>query len=132
MPCRVTDVTFGAVIALQGCALNTTVLAQGDMLRLTLTWRALAAIERRYTVFVQWIDANGRLALQRDREPMGGLALTSAWATGDVSVDRHGMIAHVPPGVYTLIAGLYDADTGERLTLADGADHVVLAALTVE
>ena len=75
-PCAA-DAQFGDAITLTGCALNTVQAAPGDALQVQLTWQTDAALDRRYKVFVQLLDATGQLAAQRDSEPGGGLALTT-------------------------------------------------------
>jgi hypothetical protein len=39
--------------------------------------------------------------------------------------------ANIPTGRYTLIAGLYEPTTGERLRLPNGRDYVELQTVTV-
>jgi len=90
---------------------------QGETLPLALVWRALAAPEASYTVFVQAIDDAGVKAGQLDRLPCGGGCLTTSWQPGDVIGEWVEMpiLASAPPGRYELIAGMYDLATGERL-----------------
>jgi hypothetical protein len=49
-------------------------------------------------------------------------------------VDRKALLlpADLPPGQYTLVAGLYDLATLQRLTLSpSGEDHVLLGTVQV-
>ncbi|HEY8475487.1 MAG TPA: hypothetical protein VIN09_01315, partial [Chloroflexota bacterium] len=109
----------------------------GDAVEVELHWRASESlgeegVETSYTVFVQVIDAAGRLVAQHDGLPAGGAAPTTTWAPGEVVRDRHALALppDLPAGRYALIAGLYDASTLRRLRTAT-ADHVVLGYLAV-
>ncbi len=82
---------------------------------------------------MQLLDANGVLVAQRDSEPQGGLAPTTTWQPGDAISDRHALLIDLPPGSYTLIAGLYDLDNpSARLPVNDGGDYLQLATITVK
>ncbi|HVC34013.1 MAG TPA: glycosyltransferase family 39 protein [Chloroflexota bacterium] len=109
----------------------------GSRLSVTLVWQAshnlgVMGIPRDETVFVQALDQKGNLVAQDDGMPASGSAPTTSWAPGEVVADPHTIVlpATLPPGTYTLIAGLYDAQTLARLRTATG-DHVVLTHLTV-
>jgi hypothetical protein len=95
----------------------------------TLIWQADGAPAESYTVFAQLLDDDGQLIAQSDSIPSGGARPTTGWRAGEYIVDAHTLrfndAAH--SGRATLIAGLYDAMTGERLILADGRDYVVLS-----
>jgi hypothetical protein len=82
----------------------------GDEVRLVLYWRASAALEEDYTVFVHSLDAEGQLIGQADGPPLAGRYPTSAWRPGEIVQDSRA----VPPGARYLV-GLYDAATGGRL-----------------
>lgn len=104
----------------------------GGTIPVTLIWRGAAEMQVSYTVFVQLLNAGGQLIAQHDGLPQEGGALTSSWLPGEVIADRHVVLLapHLPPGQYTLIAGLYNALDGKRLAVGDG-DFVKLAAVTV-
>jgi 4-amino-4-deoxy-L-arabinose transferase-like glycosyltransferase len=101
---------------------------------ITLYWRGPErAPSVSYTAFVQMIDAAGQVAAQSDALPAAGARPTTGWRPGEIIADAHMLRANAAaaPGPVTLIAGLYDAATGERLRTADGADHVVLGTGTL-
>ena len=53
----------------------------------------------------------------------------STWRSGEVIIDSYAISVHdaAPAGRYQIEIGMYDAVTGERLSLIDAAaDHVVL------
>lgn len=127
------DARFGEAIRLGGYALAGDPFAPGDVLPVTLFWEAQAPIAERYKVTVQLLDGAGQLVAQVDMEPGDGLAPTTTWDPGQVLTDRCGvpLPADLPPGRYTLIAGLYHVATGERLPVDTGGDHVVLCDVEV-
>ena len=97
-------------------------------------WSADERPAVRYKVFLQLLNADGRLAAQRDSEPGGGLSLTTAWPSNRPVLDNHALMlpADLPAGEYTLIAGLYDInDPAARLPVND-ASYVELAPIRVE
>jgi hypothetical protein len=71
---------------------------------------------------------------QHDAIPADGLFPTTSWVKGQVVADRHALTledGQPPAANYTLAVGMYDAATGQRLPVVDGAgrslgDTVVL------
>jgi hypothetical protein len=100
----------------------------GADFHLVLYWQAAAVVTESYTVFTQLLDAEGQVAAQQDNLPVAGLAPTNTWLPGVVIRDpyRLAIPAELPPGVYRLIVGLYDANGRLLWTLPDGTtrDHV--------
>jgi hypothetical protein len=86
---------------------------------LTLLWRALQPVARDYNAFVHLLDANGNRVAQVDWPPGDAISRlpTSQWPVGVTLADTQQLLLppDLPPGVYTLIAGLYDWQSGERL-----------------
>lgn len=125
---------FGDHIRLLGYHWNASygLIGTGDVLKISLDWRTDAPLDKRYKVFVQLLDADGMLVAQRDSEPGGGLALTTTWTPEKTVVDRHALLLDVPPGEYSLIAGLYDMDDPTaRLPVDTGGDAFTLTTITV-
>ena len=93
----------------------------GQDLKVTITWQALRKMDVDYKVFVHLYDADGGILGQRDRIPGLGARPTTTWATGEVLVDRFSVPVpnDTPPGKYTLAVGIYDPETGQRLTATD-------------
>lgn len=130
---RALDARFGNHILLASAALSAEAALPGDVLQIQLAWITDVAIETRYKVFVQLLDAGGFLAAQRDSEPGGGLAKTINWQPGAPVLDNHALALprDLPPGDYTLIAGLYNIDDASaRLPVGDG-DYLALARVRV-
>lgn len=110
----------------------------GDVVSLSLFWRAEQPMDQDYVVFVQLLDEQGQLRAQVDRTPVGGFRPTSSWQPGEGIGDNHGLELPVglEPGEYQLIAGLYLPATLERLVVntADGTelgDYVLLTTIIV-
>ncbi|MCC6166221.1 MAG: DUF2079 domain-containing protein [Caldilineaceae bacterium] len=117
------DVRFGPSLALEGVTLPATAQA-GALLPFTVFWRTDAPVEQDYTAFVHLLDAAGSTAAQIDWQPRDALGPlpTSAWLPGHrvVDVQTLRLPDELAPGVYRLIAGLYDWRDGARLP-AQGA-----------
>ncbi|MFZ2362798.1 MAG: hypothetical protein WA040_25895, partial [Anaerolineae bacterium] len=105
----------------------------GDVLQLSLQWRAEQPPEGNYTVFVQLLDAAGQVVAQRDRWPGDGLFPTAALQAGQTITDNLAIPLDVPAGRYRLIAGLYrgDVEGAPRLSGLAG-DFVELPAIQVQ
>ncbi|MFQ6014951.1 MAG: hypothetical protein ACE5NP_05875 [Anaerolineae bacterium] len=102
-------------------SLGTLAIQPGSRLYLTLYWQGLVKMDVSYTVFVHFLDREGRRWGQKDGIPGQGTLLTTDWQPGQVIVDRREMAvaADAPAGPYTLTVGLYDAVTGQRLDVLD-------------
>jgi hypothetical protein len=108
--------TFGEDIALVDHALR----LEGPALVVTLWWRIDQVPEGNVTVFLHVYDDEGNLVAQKDGAPLSGLFPPQYWLPGDVIRDVRWVFpeAQVAPGTYTVAAGWYDADTGQRLPVA--------------
>lgn len=123
--------TLGGKVALVGYQAGPADLRPGEDLRVTLFWRALAALEEDYTVFVHFVDAGGagEIYAQQDNPPARGGRPTSTWAGDEIVEDRYvlRMPVDIPPGSYRVEIGMYDLQTMERLSVdGTGADRFVL------
>ncbi len=90
-----------------------------NAVRLALYWRARAAMEREYTVFIHVLDANGKIVAQMDRLPQNGIYPTSIWDAGEIVRDDYRLTLPTNPrgADYRIALGLYRADTGARLPI---------------
>ena len=127
------DLRFGDEIWLRSYAMGSLTARPGDALPVQFVWSADARPAARYKVFLQLLDGDGRLAAQRDSEPMGGLSLTTTWETDAPMLDNHALLIPVdlPAGEYRLIAGLYDIDDAAARLAVNDADYVELASIRV-
>jgi hypothetical protein len=135
---RAVDVSFGPALKLAAATGLAPELAAGQPLTITLAWQALAPVDASYSVFLHLLGSDGTIAAQRDTIPQAGALPTNLWLPGEVVVDTYTLLPEqsLAPGTYTLIAGLYDPRTMERLPVTTNAgtsmgDHVELGRLTV-
>ena len=124
---------FEGKIALLGCTLPDEVPAGGAE-PVILFWQALGDTDEDYTVFLHAVDERGRRWGQDDRRPNQGGYPTPVWSAGDVIVDQYwpAIDPCAPEGEVQLVAGLYNWETGERLTVdATGMDGVPLGRFEI-
>ncbi len=128
------NVTLGSLMTLVGYAGWNIAPTSGEVIQIGLRWRADERMARRYKVSVQLLDAGDQVVAQHDAEPAGGSRPTDGWAPGEEILDNHGLLIPpgTPPGAYRRIVSVYDAETLERLRLADGTDAVNLPPITVQ
>jgi hypothetical protein len=107
-------------ISLQRIGLVEDALQLGQIVRLELLWQAAEPVQERYKVFVHLLGPEGQVVAQRDSEPVGGTRPTMNWQPGEPISDRYGLWlpADLPAGDYRLVAGLYHAETGDRVPVA--------------
>jgi hypothetical protein len=126
-------VNFGRQVELLGAGFAPQTIAPGEILQIRLIWQSDTVLSEDYTVFIQLLDSTNHLVGQRDAQPQPS---TSAWSAGQPVVDDHGLYLEpgTPPGIYSLIAGLYHSRTGERLRVSaapDGNDFLTLGTIEV-
>jgi hypothetical protein len=125
-----TGVMFGEAIALQGARIT----PDDRGVRVMLWWEALAPLERDYTVFVHFVDKDGRLVGAGDRPPLEGGFPTLLWRPGDSVADEHvvPLPSDLPPGEYTVQVGWYDPVTGVRLPAMRDGERLPQDAVIVD
>lgn len=117
------------ITPLEGAAAR--VAPAGAPVQINLYWRALAPLDRDYTLFIHVYDASGQRVAQRDLPLRYEDYPTSRWQPGELVIDRADMpLPALAPGPYRLLVGLYDAATGAPLLTESGAP-VELTILTV-
>ncbi|GAB4448507.1 MAG: hypothetical protein Kow0031_31050 [Anaerolineae bacterium] len=106
-------------------------LEPDDEFTLSLYWQADAPPGESYTVFVHLIAADGFTRTSQDNLPVWGSYPTHQWQPGEQVVDRYTLTLPpgTPPGDHRLRVGWYNSATGERVTLPNGADHLLLDAV---
>ncbi len=113
-PAHPADIRFGDAIRLTGYTLE----PENDSLKMQLFWNALATPTADFTVFVHVLDESGAVVTQNDAPPVNGLYPTGFWAAGETIFDPHAVsLADVPAGKYTIRIGLYNPQTGARLSV---------------
>lgn len=103
--------------------------ASGDSLTLLTYWRVEEPPSTPLKAFVHLLGESDAPITQHDGlgSPLRG------WSAGDLIVQKHvlPLPASLPPGLYTLQVGLYNAPAGPRLSVA-GADRLLLSPVEVD
>jgi hypothetical protein len=104
----------------------------GDIVPVSLVWRANAQLKQNYKVFVHAFDTNGDLVAQHDAQPLNDLRpMTSLPVGGDV-IDHHGLpLPATFKGTLRIVAGLYNPANGERIRTATGDDVIAIGQVVV-
>jgi hypothetical protein len=104
-------------------------------LPVTIHWQVSQPTDKPYTVFLQLLDEQNEVVSSWDRQPFDGLYPTNLWSPNEIIADTFHLPlpeAGLPPGLYRLITGFYDFDTGQRLPVVDGGDFVELGEFLVD
>jgi hypothetical protein len=131
-------VDLGGVVQLIGYELPQEQVATGEAFPLTLYWRALDEMNTSYTVFVHVVGPDGVIRGQWDSVPGDDTLPTTGWVKDEVITDEYlvPMDEDAPPWQYTILVGMYDSMTGERLRVASDAarttDSIILSSIRVE
>jgi uncharacterized membrane protein len=98
---------------------------EAQSLTLTLYWQAVNTPEN-LTRFVQFVGPDGQIYGQNDSIPDYGNYPIHLWQPSEVVAETVTLPIQTerPAGNYTLHIGLYRTDTGQRLPLISGSDHV--------
>jgi hypothetical protein len=129
------NVPIPGVGRLVGYDLPLTADLQADNFPVTLLWQVgEMPIPQSYVVFVQLLDAEGRLIAQSDALPAGGTRPTTGWRAGEYILDTHTLrFNEATAGPAQVIVGMYEGETFRRLGTATGDDFIPLPqGVTVE
>ncbi len=96
--------------------------------KLSLVWKAEQATTTSYTVFAQLISTDGHVLAQSDSLPANGARPTTGWRAGEYILDEHTVAFHADATAAnaSLIVGLYDAATNQRVPITPTADTITL------
>jgi len=130
---------FDDQIELSGYEMDRRTLRPGETMRLTLYWQALAPVRLNYSVFAHVRGEGETLWAGQDGWPQKGASPTATWRPGQIITDAYDLTleSQMPPGMYDVEVGLYDAATLKRLQLVadDGrptdADFLYLSKIRV-
>lgn len=126
-PQVIMDASLARVGRLAGYDLSDSRVAPGQSLPITLYWHAMETTGERLKVFVHLLDAHGVIVAQSDAEPGAGAYPTSSWLPGEYLADRH--VLTVPedarPGPASLVIGLYDPHSQQRVSWVDAEGQLV-------
>ncbi len=124
------DLPLADIGTLVGFTIETDTITLNEPLSVSLVWEGgTEPAARSYTVFVQLLDADGRLLAQSDAVPVAGERPTTGWRSGEYLVDRHSLHFNetAVPGDGRLIVGMYDSQTGDRVHVeSSGLDYLEL------
>ena len=117
-----TDYVLGDTFHLTGYDLSVEELGPGVQADLRLYWEAEQEADRNWKVFLHVLGPDGTIYAQADAEPQGFSRPTQTWRAGEVVPDDYQfeIAADAPEGVYTVIIGMYDGETMERLPVTIG------------
>jgi hypothetical protein len=128
---------FGGQIALIGVDVSDETAVPGEQLSVTVYWQAQTSLDINFQSFVHLLRPDGSIAAQSDRLNPGEFP-TRRWPLDKYVRDVHvlQLPPDLPPGEYTVTAGLWVQTEGWRLPLLDENgnqidDKAVLATLTV-
>ena len=98
-----------------------------ESLDLILYWHALEDIDTSYKMFLHLTDADsGELVAQVDYIPQSWVYPTDWWVEGEYIADPISLpVADLPSGNYQVWLGIYDPDTGERLSVLDESGELL-------
>jgi uncharacterized membrane protein len=122
------NVAIPDVGMLVGYTIESETIDHTQPLPITLIWQAENASISNYTVFVQLIDANGQVIAQSDSAPSQGTRPTTGWRAGEYIIDAHVLSFNdnAADGNATLIVGMYDPDTFQRVQISENIDAITL------
>jgi hypothetical protein len=93
-----------------------------EPLAVEFRWRARQAAGQPFAIFVHVLDAGGSLVAQHDQAFRNGKYPSDVWRMGDVVPDEvvieRGKLSGLPAGRYAVRAGIYHAQTLQRLPIA--------------
>ncbi len=132
-PIQAVGANLSGEVELAGYTVDPQTLIPGDPLWITLYWRALAGASEDYETFVQVIDANGQAVAQAHRWTFSGVYRTRRWRSDELIPARLmlNLPPDLPPGPYTLIAGLYRVLANEPLPVIDEAGNPIAPHATI-
>ncbi|MGB8648532.1 MAG: hypothetical protein WCF84_25070 [Anaerolineae bacterium] len=137
---RQREVDFDGQLKLVGwTAIPARTLHAGDTLGLDLVWQAERKLDLNYTAFVHLEDTQGSVPAQDDHAPRVGFGEdaapypTTRWAANEMKRESFTLKfpATLAPGVYSIRAGWYEPESGDRLSVKSGDDFVELAQIEV-
>jgi hypothetical protein len=117
--------SFEGQAHLIGFSLDKPSYQAGDTVSVSLYWVSMARIPEDYKIFVHLRDeTDTRMIGQHDGNPVYGFTPTSRWEPGEVVVDVHEipLPSDLPHGRYSLLVGMYRADTQQNLVPSRAED----------
>ncbi len=121
-------VPFGNIIQLEGYTLNQESVTPGEILNIELFWRPLHDIDAEYRPIVQFVNLSASSSWAVSEPFFPGNGKTSDYPLNRFTSDNHMLQIpeSTPPYVGRILVAMVHAQTGERLILSDGSDHLLL------
>jgi 4-amino-4-deoxy-L-arabinose transferase-like glycosyltransferase len=132
-------INFDGKIELVGYELSPRALKPGESVSLAFYWKALAKMDRSYTLFIHLLGRDGQVMGRLDTIPYGGRYSTLLWEPGEVFRDEYEVTIsqEAAPSRGTVIVGFYPwGEPGSRLLAysAEGqpvGDHFGLVPIKI-
>jgi 4-amino-4-deoxy-L-arabinose transferase-like glycosyltransferase len=117
LPEHTLEVHLGDRWRFLGYDLRSTEVVPGDRVPLVLYWQAMETSGDDLSIFLHLMGPSGELIWQDDGAAVHGARPTWSWEIGEVVFDPYTLMLprDLPEGDYSLVVGLYDWQTGERL-----------------
>lgn len=130
------ELSFGNQIRLLGWDVINRPAAHGEELVLNLFWEAISQPERNYSLFLHLTrDADAQPLAQADGPPCPGAPQSALWQAGSRCFSRDFRLVlpeELPSGAYRIRLGLYDFETGQRLSSESGEDSAEILELIID
>ena len=121
-----TNFTFGNMLQMVGYNINYDETPQIDI---ELHWKCIRETNSNYKIFIHAYNEDGTLVTQNDSQPIQNTYPTSLWIPDEYVLDTHTLT--LESGKYDLEIGLYIPDTGERLLLSEGENHIEISNIKI-
>ncbi len=117
---RAAHLSVGDELQLLGYALSAEQVLPGQVVWLTLYWRALRDVQHDYIIGVQLIDTTGEEIAYWLGRPVMSRYPTTEWRAGQVVQDawKLQLPLDIPAGRHSLNVAVYDAQTGKAIARA--------------
>jgi len=128
---------FGNIVELKSAEIIRPPMPTGETV-VTVIWQPLDVSDTPLTAFVHLVgepnpETGTPLWRQDDHPPQNGRILTTTWDTTTSYQDTFQLprTAELPSGEYRILIGLYNPETGERLTTTDGSDAEQIGTISI-
>ncbi len=137
---NIRKVDFDGQLKLVGWTVNSgSGFHPGDTVTLDMAWQAERKLDTNYTAFVHVEDGKGGVPAQDDHTPRVGIGSdtapypTARWGAGEIKRESFALKlpADLAPGHYSIRAGWYEPESGDRLSTSSGEDYFELERFTV-
>ena len=130
------DYTFGETIRLLAYDLSGETVRAGDAITLRLYWQGMQTPTTNYNVFIHLYPSDEvEVLVQHDGTPVNPRRPSLSWDDPDELLVAQPIQISVPdtlsPGTYRLAIGLYDFETGERLSAQGQTDNFIVIPIEV-